>query len=88
MGAFQHSQLPRKPTEETLKSLNLNIIRYIFRLSHEFRKHFLIADQGHPTNKLSQKPLTGIIRLLVIYKACLKRHFNHLEQFDLFGYFS
>ena len=34
MGAFQHFQLPRKPTEETLKSLNLNIIRYIYFAFH------------------------------------------------------
>ena len=48
----------------------------------------LIADQGHPTKQLSQKPLTGISRLLVMYKDCLKRYFYHLEEFDLFGYFS
>ena len=44
--------------------------------------------QGHPTSKLSKRPLKDISRLLVIYKDCLKRCFYHLDKFDLFGYLS
>ena len=49
----------------------------------------MLIFQGQPTRKLSEKPLKDISRLLVImYKDCLKRCFDHLEQFDLFGYLS
>ena len=47
---------------------------------------FSINDQGHPTNKFSQKPLRDIFRLLVMYKDCLKRCFYNLAEFDQLGY--
>ena len=41
-----------------------------------------------PNERLSQRPLRDIPRLLVVYKDFLKRCFYHLEKFDLFGYLS
>ena len=43
--------------------------------------------QGHPTSKLSQKPLRDIFRPLVMYNDCLKICFYELEEF-VSGYFS
>ena len=62
-------------------------LRILHKFSSQNRYH-VITVQGHPTSKLRQKPLRDVFRLLVIYKDCLKRFYYHLEEFDLFGYFS
>ena len=53
-----------------------------YRMNHEG------MSKGHPTSKLSPKPLRDISKLLAMYNDCLKRSFYHLEKFDLFEYLS
>ena len=77
------SDFQRKITQrQQTRKCNIVLISFAKPFNLYRLKLVIQALQGHPTSKLSQKPLRDVSRLLAMYKDCLKR------EFDLFGYLS